>query len=290
MGLLEELDQLWERFERHLEAIRGASRDTVASYRHTYRLYRRFVEETGVEELSTASVEEFMLWLHERGYSRSSIRRHYYALKSFILYTPYRDDVNWREIKPRVVDRIEYVILDEGEVAGLIRAAFSISRKHGLMLWLGYEIAARAGELVSLTAGQVDLGRRAIIKRPLKREQPCEAPIGERLAEELADWIESHALGPRDHLFTTRHGRPYRRDIFHRYIFRPAAERSGLLAKYPGLRYHDLRHSRATNLLRRGVDIYTVNRILCHKRLQTTMVYLHLARAEELRGRIYGAD
>ena len=286
--MIEELDQLWERFERHLEVIRGASRDTIASYRHTYRLFREFLEETGPGEISTTVLEEFLLWLHERGYSRSSIKRHFYALKSFILYTPYKDDVNWREIRPRAVERIEYVILSEDEVERLVRAGFSISRKHGLMLWLGYEIAARASELVSLRAGQVDLERRAVVKRPVKREQPCEAPISEALASELAQWIRERGLGPGDYLFTTRRGRPYRREVFHRHVFIPAAERAGLLARYPRLRYHDLRHSRATNLLRRGADIYTVNRILCHRLLQTTMIYLHLARAEELRGRVSG--
>jgi len=39
--------------------------------------------------------------------------------------------------------------------------------------------------------------------------------------------------------------------------------------------FHDLRHFRATQWLIHGVDIYTVKHYLGHKRIETTMRYLH---------------
>lgn len=287
--MIPELDKMWRRYETKMLAIDGASNDTIHSYRSSYRLFKRFIEENDVSEISTETVEEFLIWLHDQGYSPNSIKRHYYALKKFLCYIGYCSEINWEAVRPRGAEHYDYVILTEEEVKAIIDAAFKIKPMYGLMLWVGYEAALRASELVSLRVRQVDLQRKAIIKKPVKREMPCEAPISDDLAAHLEQWITTRRLGPLDYLFTTKFGKPWRRDVFHRHVFYAAVEAAGLLKKYPNIRYHSFaRHTRATLLLRKGVDLYTVNKILCHRILQTTMIYLHLARAEELRPRIVG--
>ena len=55
------------------------------------------------------------------------------------------------------------------------------------------------------------------------------------------------------------------------YNFRQAVKRAGL----KDLRFHDLRHTFATRLVRSGADIYAVQRLLGHKSLEMTSRYAH---------------
>ena len=65
-------------------------------------------------------------------------------------------------------------------------------------------------------------------------------------------------------------------------MFRRTVDRAGLRE---GITLHTLRHTFATMLLREGVDVRTLQRLLGHASIETTALYLHVV-TEDLRGAI----
>ena len=73
-----------------------------------------------------------------------------------------------------------------------------------------------------------------------------------------------------DHVFCNLRGEPYR-------SFRTAFERAVRKAGLADFTFHDLRHTFASRLVMRGVDIPTVKELLGHKSIAMTLRYTHLS-------------
>jgi integrase/recombinase XerD len=64
--------------------------------------------------------------------------------------------------------------------------------------------------------------------------------------------------------------------------FRTYAEKSGLKKKKPSVHFHSLRHGFATQCLRKGIGLRSIQMMLGHSDLSTTSIYLQLAPEEVL--------
>jgi len=82
----------------------------------------------------------------------------------------------------------------------------------------------------------------------------------------MKDYLKRHRYlkDKEDILFPTKTGKKYHPNNFATHVFRPIAKTAGF-----DIRYYTLRHSRATNLLKQGLDIGWVRRI--------TLKYIHLS-------------
>jgi integrase len=123
----------------------------------------------------------------------------------------------------------------------------------------------RRGEILNLRWPQVDFKRRVIRVEKTKSKKIRYIPMNEELFNTLSQI--NLTVDGNEHVFLYR-GNPIK-DV--KRAFKDAVDD----AKIKGLRFHDLRHTFATRLIERGVDLITVKELLGHHSVVVTQRYTH---------------
>jgi len=123
----------------------------------------------------------------------------------------------------------------------------------------------RLGEILNLKWENVDMDREVITVTETKSSKIRHIPINNHLKETLKCVKLTN-----DKVFCDNNGRPM--DSI-KTAFKNAIRRSGI--RY--CRFHDLRHTFASRLVEKNVNIVTVKELLGHADINTTMRYAHPA-------------
>jgi integrase len=144
----------------------------------------------------------------------------------------------------------------------------------------------RAGEIAALEWSDVDLERRLVaVQRsfngPTKSDRVRYVPILDPLLPSLRAWRLKHSGRL---LFTNTNGSMFApsarifQEVLHRVLEAgefPTVQRNGRDRHY--VRFHDLRHTFASQWVMKGGDLFKLQKILGHQSVQMTMRYAHLA-------------
>ncbi len=123
----------------------------------------------------------------------------------------------------------------------------------------------RRGEIFRLTWDNVDFFNGTITVVETKNGETRIIPMNQLLRETLQQLrMESKTT----HVFCGKDGKPLK-DV--RTAFETVKKKTGIHS----LRFHDLRHTFATRLIEKGVDLPTVKKILGHKSINMTLRYIH---------------
>ena len=157
---------------------------------------------------------------------------------------------------PRILSRAQlHDLLDRG----------CKSRRDRLMVLVCLDMGLRLSEVASLSKPALSPDGVRITGKGRKTRI---VPISQDLLTELL------FCGSPDHLWLGHRHRPLSRDGV-KTAFRRIFHRAGIPAGP-----HSLRHTFATEYLRRGGDLYRLSRILGHSDVRTTEIYLHLVSAD----------
>jgi len=223
-------------------------------------------------------VRQFQLHLIESGSSIGNRNRIMTGLKFLLRVTLRRHDLAAEIYHLKEPQKIP-VIMSPDEIKRLLAMARSI--KIRTMLSLSYGCGLRAGEVVRLRAGDIDRAQkiiRVVQAKGLKDRHVMLPPDAHNLLRQW--WQERTCRFDADVVLEQRFifpGRGAHKPLTTRQFGRLFQETVAAAGIRKPVTLHSLRHSFATHLLERGVDIRKIQALLGHDKLETTAGYTRVA-------------
>lgn len=266
----EELGSLLEQMRRRL-LVSNHSEQTVRNYvrsvKYMCKFTHRYPKYTSIEEIT-----DFLYYQqHEKSRKWRTMKLYVAGLRWYYKNIESNVDLAKKIPYPREEHSLP-IILSREELNRLFFGC--INQKHRTMLRLMYSSGLRRNELLNLRIEDIitDDGKLRIRINHSKGNKDRYTVLSERMLIELREYYKNYH--PITYLFNGRSkGKPMSAGGL-RHILTNAVNLSGL-KKYVNL--HILRHCFASHSLEDGMNIKTLQAVLGHSDIKTTMIYLHVS-------------
>ena len=161
-------------------------------------------------------------------------------------------------------------VLSKEECRMLFKAPRTL--KHRFLLAFAYSTGLRMNEVRHIKISDVDCDRMQVRVRQGKGKKDRYVILSKFIKARLPRYLKE--VNPQVYLFEGQTPGEVMGERSIQYVISEALQKTTIRKQ---VSMHTLRHSFATHLLEDGVDIYTIQHLLGHVRLETTLVYLHVA-------------
>lgn len=251
------------------------SPDTISTYLSGVKRYFDYFK--SADHPKNVSVPQLITFLasEKNPHTRKSIRCSVKLFYTVIIHQPNKFD----NIPPVKIPESLPVILTPEEVCRIINSKKD-NIKHHTALQLIYSGALRIREPINIKIPQIYKWYDPILASDTIRLH-IEAGKGNKdriisLPTETFNLVEQykaqHKPTPVNYLFNGQNNAPQYSTTSIRAIFNEACRRAEIIKDVSP---HSFRHARATHLLEGGMDLFYLKEFLGHKRIETTLIYLH---------------
>jgi site-specific recombinase XerD len=249
----------------------GRSRRTIDNYLYALEGFSRFLGDRSVAHATADDILGYQVDVAARGLSDSSVRVATYALRGFFHRILDRHDWNFARLpRPRRPYRLPDVLSQE-QVEAIIAAA--PSPKYAAAFMLCYGAGLRTEEVIHLEPRHIDSQRMVIRVERGKGNKDRLVILPMRLLLTLRECWKRYR--PQNYLIEgKRPGQPISPTSIQR-AFRKACLNAGILKQVTP---RSFRHAFATHLVERGTRLQAVQALLGHQSLNTTTIYVRLAK------------
>ena len=271
-----------DRFAKALALRYDANRTRHAYYRQLRLIHQHFKSDPAL--LTEAQLRDYFLFVKlQKHWKPKSIRQALAAARQFFVdLLGHADWAVFRQIRTKDHDLLP-AVLTRQQVHDLL--AHIRLRRYRTPIKLIYACGLRLSECLGLTIHDIKGSENKLLIRAGKGHQDRVLPLPTSLYDELRRYWAFHRhpllifpnVGRGE---TTPEALAKRMHQASAPMPCSSLQRLLILARkqlnVPTATIHSLRHSFATHLLEAGAHLHTIQKLLGHKQITSTMVYLHL--------------
>lgn len=245
--------------------LKGFSRSTIRTYQNSLKSFFNYFEHADYKELTKQQIEDFIYHLISKyKISESKQNTIINAIKCYYEHTLGMPREYYQITRPKKSVNLPNVLSIE-EVAKIINQPKNI--KHRAILNLIYSAGLRISEVTRLRLTDIRSDQGFIMIKDSKGKKDRHTVLSAYLLTLLRKYYKKHR--PAYWLFEGQDGGQYSvRSI--QNIYRKAVKETG---SNPWSTPHTLRHSFATHLMQKGINIRYIQSALGHSSIKTTEVY-----------------
>ena len=277
-------------YVRYLRLERNLSPNTIEAYRNDLAHLEAFMMRNNLklENVTLEQLHTFAASLHEYGITPRSQARVLSGVRSFFRFLVL-DGV----VESDPTELLEWPSLPEHlpvvltlEEIDRIEDSIDLSKAEGArnraIIEVLFSCGLRVSELVNMKLSDLYLEDRVLLVRG-KGSKERLVPVSNKAITDLKRWFFDRNLmkikpGEDDYVFLNRRGAHLTRTMILIMVKRQAEEAGIKKTISP----HTFRHSFATALLQGGADLRSIQAMLGHEKIDTTLVYTHISN-EQLR-------
>ncbi|MBK8555464.1 MAG: tyrosine-type recombinase/integrase [Lewinellaceae bacterium] len=243
---------------------------TVKAYKNCFRQFIRYYDDIKPSLITRQQIDAYIFHLIKaRNISESHQNQILSAIKMFYAEVVDQEEKVRHLIRPKRAEKLPHV-MSEQEVTRLLKACINL--KHRCILMLIYSAGLRLGELLNIRIRDIQIDQRRIFVYAGKGKKDRYTLLSDKVLQMLQEYISLYQ--PLDWLFEGDTGGQYSASSVQK-IFTMAKLKSKV---NPYATVHTLRHSFATHLLEKGVDLRYIQELLGHESSKTTEIYTHVTK------------
>lgn len=249
--------------------LKAYSKNTIKTYKNEFIQLLLVLKTTPVSSLCNERLKDYFAYCHHTlKLTENTIHSRLNAVKFYFEQVLKREKFFWEVPRPKKLQQLPKLFAKE-DIENIIKAIDNL--KHRTAILLCYSSGLRVSEVVALKISDIDSKRMVINILQAKGKKDRIVPLSKTTLQYLRQYYAQYK--PENYLFEGQSASKIYSARTVQKILDTAKNKAGI--NKPGS-VHALRHSYATHLLDKGVDITYIKELLGHNDLKTTLRYLHV--------------
>lgn len=261
-------------FLNAMRVERNLSENTIASYRFDLEAFSKHMPPVDLQQIQTRDIENYLMHMYMEHKKVATVNRALSAIRSFFNFACIE---GWIKKNPMLhIENPKHNrklpnTLNLEEIMKLLDVTTTIFEHEGIreksMIMLLYGSGLRVSEMIALKWQHVDMPFLRVLGKGSKERL---VPLSKQTHQTLQQWHQFATPSPWIFPSTDPQQHVTRQRVFQ--IIKKLTRKVGLKGVSP----HVLRHAFATHILENGANLLSIKKMLGHKNLSTTEIYMHV--------------